>query len=57
MDSVFFFSDDFIIIGGTREEGNYNNEVSAEVQQAILERAGKVLPQIKVIVHWKQKKT
>ena len=46
----FGFSDDYIIVGGTREEGNYSEEISGEVQQAILDRAEKILPQIKVIL-------
>ena len=50
--SFFFsssiFSDDYIIVGGTLEEGNYSTEVSAEVQQTILERAREILPQIQV---------
>lgn len=41
-------SDDYIIVGGTREKGVDDQDVVQEVQDDILKRAAKLLPQIKV---------
>lgn len=43
-----FLSDEYVIVGGTREEGNFNTDVVPQVQDDILQRAAEVLPQVKV---------
>lgn len=53
--TYFIPHNDKIIIGGTREKGNYSTDVSKDVQDAILKRAGEILPQVKcaeVIGNW-----
>ncbi|KAK7115477.1 D-aspartate oxidase-like [Littorina saxatilis] len=45
--TYFIPHDDCIIVGGTREEGNYSIDIVPEVQEDILRRAGEILPQIK----------
>lgn len=41
-------ADEYVIVGGTREEGNFNTDVVPQVQDDILQRAAEVLPQVKV---------
>ncbi|PVD21198.1 hypothetical protein C0Q70_19366 [Pomacea canaliculata] len=45
--SYFIPHDDYIIVGGTREKGVDDQDVVQEVQDDILKRAAKLLPQIK----------
>lgn len=53
--TYFIPHDDYIVVGGTREKGNYQLDVSNNVQEDILRRASDILPQIKqgtVVGNW-----
>ncbi|KAK7475015.1 hypothetical protein BaRGS_00033762 [Batillaria attramentaria] len=53
--TYFIPHDDYIIIGGTRERGNYQKDFSPATQEDILRRAADILPQVKegeVVGNW-----
>lgn len=53
--TYFIPHDDQLIVGGTRERGNYSTDVSKEIQDDILKRAAELLPQVKcadIIGNW-----